>query len=103
MRDNQRENEAIRLRNVAEKEYRVLQQVINEGRSTDGRSFPPLLLPPATWLVVDWTLFMSSYRHSTETCGYTNSENLRGLQSSLKGGAKDSDTRKLWTGCTQSL
>lgn len=39
---------------------------------------------------IDWPLFISSYRHSTDTCGYTNSENLLRLQRSLKGSAKDS-------------
>ncbi|XP_062707629.1 uncharacterized protein LOC134288027 [Aedes albopictus] len=39
---------------------------------------------------VDWPLFISSYQHSTETCGYTNSENLLRLQRCLRGSAKDS-------------
>lgn len=39
---------------------------------------------------IDWPLFISSYQHSTETCGYTNSENLLRLQRCLRGNAKDS-------------
>lgn len=39
---------------------------------------------------IDWPLFISSYQHSTETCGYNNSENLLRLQRCLRGNAKDS-------------
>ncbi|XP_062704452.1 uncharacterized protein LOC134286795 [Aedes albopictus] len=39
---------------------------------------------------IDWPLFISSYQHSTETCGYSNSENLLRLQRSLRGSAKES-------------
>lgn len=39
---------------------------------------------------IDWPLFISSYQHSTKTCGYTNSENLLRLQRCLRGDAKDS-------------
>ncbi|XP_053698929.1 uncharacterized protein LOC128745887 [Sabethes cyaneus] len=38
---------------------------------------------------VEWPLFISSYNHSTEACGYSLSENLLRLQRALKGAAKD--------------
>ncbi|XP_055645110.1 uncharacterized protein LOC129780638 [Toxorhynchites rutilus septentrionalis] len=38
---------------------------------------------------VDWPLFYSSYQHSTQVCGYSNSENLLRLQRSLKGRARE--------------
>lgn len=38
---------------------------------------------------IEWPLFISSYNHSTEACGYSNSENLLRLQRSLKGAAKE--------------
>ncbi|XP_055605274.1 uncharacterized protein LOC129753482 [Uranotaenia lowii] len=39
---------------------------------------------------LDWPLFISTYEHSTELCGYSDSENLLRLQHSLKGEAKNS-------------
>ncbi|XP_062707720.1 uncharacterized protein LOC134288057 [Aedes albopictus] len=47
-------------------------------------------LPTFSGDPVDWPLFISSYQHSTETCGFTNSENLLRLQRCLRGSAKDS-------------
>ncbi|XP_055617995.1 trichohyalin-like [Toxorhynchites rutilus septentrionalis] len=38
---------------------------------------------------IEWPLFISSYHHSTEACGYTESENLLRLQRALKGVAKE--------------
>ncbi|XP_055623324.1 uncharacterized protein LOC129766751 [Toxorhynchites rutilus septentrionalis] len=37
---------------------------------------------------LDWPLFISSFRHSTETCGYSDSENLLRLQRCLKGSSE---------------
>lgn len=38
---------------------------------------------------IDWPLFISSYNHSTQACGYSDSENLLRLQKCLKGSAKE--------------
>ncbi|XP_055589065.1 uncharacterized protein LOC129741367 [Uranotaenia lowii] len=38
---------------------------------------------------VDWPLFYSSYQHSTQLCGFSNSENLLRLQQSLRGNTKE--------------
>ncbi|XP_043069570.2 uncharacterized protein [Drosophila bipectinata] len=37
----------------------------------------------------DWPLFISTFEHSTTAAGYTNVENMRRLQKSLKGKARD--------------
>lgn len=46
-------------------------------------------LPPFTGDPTDWPMFISSYRHSTAACGYTDYENLLRLQRSLKSTAKE--------------
>lgn len=47
-------------------------------------------LPSFSGDPVDWPLFYSSYQHSSQVCGYSDSENLLRLQRSLKGSAKES-------------
>ncbi|XP_065094088.1 uncharacterized protein LOC135714635 [Ochlerotatus camptorhynchus] len=104
----QREQEAIRLRSKAEKDYWALRdevqqledvvQTRNEGQSsTFGPSSQQLAarqvvtkeLPIFSGDPVDWPLFISSYQHSSEICGYSNAENLLRLQRSLRSSAKD--------------
>ncbi|XP_055589038.1 uncharacterized protein LOC129741339 [Uranotaenia lowii] len=46
-------------------------------------------LPVFTGDPMDWPLFISTYRNSTEVCGYSESENLLRLQRSIKGIAKE--------------
>ncbi|XP_062538216.1 uncharacterized protein LOC134206502 [Armigeres subalbatus] len=115
----QREYKSDRQRNKAVTEYwnlhNEVQQFVrrNQDRPVDEGS-PPLHPPPESWFEaenenniaarqvvtrehptfsgdpIDWPLFISSYQHSTQAFGYTNSENLLRLQRSLKGSAKDS-------------
>lgn len=52
-------------------------------------------LPEFSGTPEDWPLFISSYRQSTKTCGFSNEENLVRLQKSLKGKAKAMVTSQL--------
>ncbi|XP_053686303.1 uncharacterized protein LOC128735844 [Sabethes cyaneus] len=54
------------------------------------RQVIPRELPSFSGDPREWPLFYSSFRNSTETCGFTNAENLSRLQRSLKGQALDS-------------
>ncbi|XP_053691610.1 uncharacterized protein LOC128740123 [Sabethes cyaneus] len=54
------------------------------------RQVIPKELPLFSGDPIDWPLFISSYKHSNEACGYSDSENLLRLQRSLKGAAKES-------------
>lgn len=46
-------------------------------------------LPEFHGRAVDWLIYLSSLKNSTEACGYTDGENLGRLQRSLKGEAKE--------------
>ncbi|XP_038116949.1 uncharacterized protein LOC119769121 [Culex quinquefasciatus] len=46
-------------------------------------------LPVFTGNPVDWPIFISSYNHSTLTCGYTDNENLLRLQRAIQGRARE--------------
>ncbi|XP_062713931.1 uncharacterized protein LOC134290753 [Aedes albopictus] len=52
------------------------------------RHVVPKDLPCFTGDPIEWPIFWSSYKTSTEMCGYNDSENLMRLQRSLKGDAR---------------
>ncbi|XP_052562935.1 BRD4-interacting chromatin-remodeling complex-associated protein-like [Culex pipiens pallens] len=53
------------------------------------RQVVPMELPIFTGNPEDWPLFISSYHHSTEMCGFTDAENLIRLQNCLQGFARE--------------